>query len=214
MAWGTADRWAIPGPFVARVSEGGLSDVTAQGSSYVPRTEPKLRPRAWRAPKTEGGFFALTGLAAGDVSIGAEAIVTARITPWRSYDLWAGLIGEDVGVSARARWSSSVTSRIRDFRIGLAPVLEDSDIYRDWSYPSPIGLLVPEIGIGRREQTTAPYFGWSLPVTRRFVSPLVRRHPFDAADVLGIRIAAEALLSFRQAAVEKTFWLSTGITVW
>jgi hypothetical protein len=225
LTWGAADHWGIAGPFVARVSEGGVSDLTAQGPYYVPRTEPKLRPREFRDLKIEGAVLALSEFAGDTVSLGAQASIAARLTPWKSYSLLPGLIGEDMGLSIRARWLSSVTSGTRDLRIGIAPILEDSNLYRDWSYPSPMGLFAPEVGFGRRSgglpdlsgqqaDETMPYVGWSLPITRRFVSPLVRRHPFDANDVLGIRIAAEAHFLFPRAGIEKAYALSAGLTVW
>jgi hypothetical protein len=212
--WRTQERWAVHGPFVARVGEDGLSDFIVHGPFYIPAADPKFRHREWQTLKFDGGLFAASGVEPDGLSIGAESSLGGRLTPWRLDGVFTGLVGEDVGLSLRARWLTSVKSGLHDFRVGLAPLLEHSDVDRQWSYPSPLGLLLPELGVGRRESESFPYLGWSLPVSRRFVSPLLRRHPFTAEDVLGVRVAATVLVSFRQTAIETTYLLSAGVTVW
>jgi hypothetical protein len=219
VGWSAASRWGIRGPFAARLtgpeSGGALTDVTLLNLNYyVPEYESLDRTLDWRPFKVEGTLSTMGVTGSGGGAIGAEASVSARTTPWPITNLLRFVVSDDVGVALRARWLASTRSARFESRFGIAAVFEDSSLYRDWSYPSVLGLLSPEAGVGIRDGEVFPYLSWSLPVEYRFESPFFRRHPFAARDVLGVRVAPTAMLSFLPSATEVLVGLSLGLSFW
>jgi hypothetical protein len=196
----------------ARVSENGFTDVTSGPWSYIP--EALIRSGAWESVKFEGALSALGALRSGAPVLGTEASLTAHATLWSADHLPRWLLGADTGFAVRGRWLAGSTPKNSEFQLGLAPILENSDAYRDQTYPSVLGLLLPEVGVGRSSGQTFSYLAWTLPVVFHLESPRERRHPFDARDVLGLRVAPTALVSFRAGSTDWLYGLFAGVTVW
>jgi hypothetical protein len=219
VGWSRESRWLIRGPFAARVTGRGtgraLTDVTLLNVPYfVPAWESIDRTHDWRTLKVEGTLSTIGVAGSSGAAIGAEASLSARTTPWPLGSLLRVLVSEDVGLALRARWLASTGSARFESRFGVAAVFEDSSVYRDWSYPSVLGLVWPEAGVGIREGAVFPYVSWSLPVEYRLESPDLRRHPFAARDVLGVRVAPMAMVSFPPSAAEVLVGLSLGLSLW
>jgi hypothetical protein len=215
VGWSQSSRWSIHGPFAARVTRGGLSDVTLLNAFYfVPEWEDTDHPHDWRTFKVEGTLAAFGAAGSGAGAIGAEASASARATPWPSESVLRALVSEDVGVALRARWFASMRSGRSDYRFGVAALFEDSSLYRDWSYPSPLGVLWPEAGVGLADAEVFPYLAWSLPVEYHLESPRLRRHPFGPREVLGVRIAPTVMLSFVRSTTEVLYGTSLGASFW
>ena len=213
ITWGRPDKsWSIAGPFSVRVTDDGFAEVTSHGATPVP--DGTIRPLAWQKAKVDGSLAAFGAIASGTARLGAEGALAVHATLW-PWDGWPmALIGADAGVALRGRWLDAPHDATSEFRAGIALLLENSDMDRDWSYPSLLGLLVPEVGVGRAEGDFFPYLGWSFPVTFHLESIRFRRHPFGVRDVLGIRVAPTALLSIRAGANEWQYGLSVGATLW
>ncbi len=207
-----ATSWSIQGPFAVRVTEDGFADVTEIGRAYVPGG--LLRPYAWQGVKVEGAFSTVAFFGPHAAAVGGEADLTWRWTGWTHGSVWARLIGDDVGIGLRARGLATSESASGEWLAGLAPISEFSDPYRNVSYPSIPGLLLPEVGVGYRKPEAFPYLAWTVPVVFHLASPRERRHPFGAREVLGIRIAPTARIAFGPGSPELQVGASAGATLW
>jgi hypothetical protein len=218
VAWSRPDGWSLRGPFAARVREAGLSDLTSRGAYYAPELlEGGARWLDWRFPKLEGTVSSFGAVGSGYAAMGAEGSLSVVTSPWPAQSVLRILAGADAGIALRGRWFASTQAgqpRGGDYRVGVAPVLENSDVWRDWSYPSPLGVVLPEVGVGVAAAGAFPYLGWSLPVEYYVESPRLRRHPFEVRDVLGGRIAPTVLLSFRRGSSDALYGVAAGVTLW
>jgi hypothetical protein len=206
------------GPFAVRVREDGLSDVVSEGRYYAPELlEGGARWLDWRSPKLEATLSSFGAVGSGHAAIGVDGSVSARTSPWAAGSVLRIVAGADAGVAVRGRWFVSPQAgqpKGGDYRFGVAPVLENSDVWRDWSYASPLGVVLPEVGLGLTAAGAFPYLGWSLPVEYHFESPRLRRHPFGVRDALGARVAPTVLLSFRRGSNDALYGVAAGVTFW
>jgi hypothetical protein len=162
----------------------------------------------------EGSISALGALGSDVAKLGGEASVIAH-TGWsKERGLVLSLVGAGTGVAVRGRWLVAANSETSEFRLGIAPVFEHAGWERVWVYPSPLGLVLPEVGVGVGGARAFPYLAWSLPIVVHLESRVTRGHPFDARDVLGFRLAPTALLSFRQGSTDWLYAVSLGMTIW
>ena len=212
VTWSAPYRSEINGPFSARVTTRGLSDVTA---ADLPGSEGG-NPKRWDGDGIEiGGFVSSLGAVGSGVTfVGAEGGLDARLTRNSSYTLPRSLVGEEIGVSVRARSLIPTSPGDTELRVGVLPLLSNGSVFRQWFTPSVVGLLVPEVGLGFTRGERFPFVAWSLPVDYHFESPRYRRHPYDARDVLGLRLSPQLLVSFRRDGADVFYGLSAGVSAW
>ena len=219
LTWSSARRWTLHGPFSARVSDGGLSEVTSPGYYTVSGGVNRSRWYDWDGIELEGSLSSSAAVGSGSAFAGGEGSLDARITPWSAPShglvrVARGLVGDDLGLALRGRWLVSTASGGSELLVGVAPFLSNADTDRQWSYPSLLGLFVPEVGVGfARSEAAFPYLGWSIPVGYHFESHRYRRHPYDASDVLGLRLAPAVLVSFRGTA-DVLYGIALGVSAW
>jgi hypothetical protein len=214
VAWGSARTGFMPGPFAARVASGGFTDLTTVESSDV--DDGRLRPSEWQSAKLEGGLSGLGAAGVNAAAAGAEANLAVRTNLFPpDSPLPKRLVGLDTGVAVRGRWLTGAgRAPGRVIGAGIAPLFEFADYFRNWTYPSALGLLVPEVGVGFAKTGAFPYLAWSLPVVYHPESVMDRRHPFGAREMIGIRVAPFALWPLAQSGGPWLFGLSAGVTVW
>lgn len=212
LSWGLTTEHAFPGPFAARVSDNGFSDIT----SIQPTDDPEWLHYRTRfdTPHLEGFGSALGAVGSQGAAAGAEAGLDAQISWSRAHNMGVVLVGAGTGVGFRARWLTRTDSGISELRLGIAPLLEHSNWDRVLVYPSPLGVALPEFGVATSQGRAFPYLAWSLPVVWHLESRLLRQHPFAVRDVMGFRVAPAALLSFRDGSADWLYALSVGATVW
>ncbi len=211
VTWQAHSRLHMRGPFAVRVERDGFSSVT-----YTGLQEPSLsniRSRPWPTPRLHASLSAAGAWDSG-LWLGAEAELGVWGTLSPRGDLMRVLLGVDWGIAWRTRWVASADRDDSTWLLGLAPTLSHADVYRDWSYPSPLGVLLPEFGVGYSGSQAFPFVAWSLPVEYRFESPRTRRHPLEARDVLGIRVSPAMLLAIEPQRTNLIFALSAGMTAW
>jgi hypothetical protein len=213
VTWASAQEWAIGGPFEVRVTERGLSDVGG-GTLGVPFDDQE--PNRWTSFHLEGTLAGFAGVGSRENAVGGEASLSGRISDPK-YDggyidhLW---VGEDWGVALRGRWLASLRSPTYDVRLGVAAVLDDPGAFRDWVHPSVLGAVSPEVGVALEEGRAFPYLAWSFPVAYHFEGPQLRKHPYGARDVLGVRVSPTIVLSFHDRAPDVMYGGAVGISVW
>ncbi len=213
VTWSGAYPSEINGPFSARVTARGLSDVAA---ADLPGSEGG-NPKRWDDGDgiEIGGFVSSLGAVGSGVAfVGAEGGLDARLRRRRSYTLLRALVGDEIGVSVRARSLIPTSPGDTQLRVGVLPLLSDGDFVRQWFTPSALGLLVPEVGLGFTRGERFPFVAWSLPIDYHFESPRYRRHPYDARDVLGLRLSPQLLVSFRRDGADVLYGLSAGVSAW
>jgi hypothetical protein len=174
----------------------------------------RIRPYAWTTAELETSLGGLAALADERARFGSEATASAHFTAVESEGLARILIGTDASPSLRARWLASSENAPQRFLLGMAPAFLHASVYRTWSYPSPLGLALPEVGIEFSDASPSAYLLWSLPVTFHFESPRTRQHPFTTADRLGLRVAPALLRPLPASAATWIYALSAGVTAW
>jgi hypothetical protein len=207
---GFRDSAWIHGPLAGRVAENGLAEVVLFGSG--PYYDDVLRPVEWPSIRVKTSVAAIAA-AAHDRggATGVEAAIGARATPWPRASTAERVLG-DLALDVRVRWIAPPGAGGSEIFGGLAVFFEQYGPLRSWEYPALATVAVPEVGVGHAGSRTFPYATWTVPIGYRFVSPRLRRHPIDAADVLGVRVAPFVTLPSPASA-----WIAgatLGVTIW
>ncbi len=206
---------AISGTFSARTTSSGFEDLVWLSP---PLWEVRTR-RSRRRPLTvRGGASGVAGHANQSAGLGGELWITFGSTrDWPLPDasltrkLSHALLGDGVGLGLEGRWLADPSRQEPALWLGAQPRLESGNASRRWITPSPVGVLVPELGVAVADSDAVPYVGWTLPIEWRAVSPLLRRRPFRLGDVVGLRASAFGHLPLREGSVEPTLGLTLGL---
>lgn len=215
----------IPGRFVGRLHQAGFDQVVVlevQGS--LGTQAPASRPYGHQFPEISGGFSGLFGFSGGERNwgrrwiLGGELKAELRTSLWDPHQ-WPNrphreryLIGYDLGLGIRGRFWGEPANGQASWWLGLDPLLESPSYRRRWIAPSVLGLLLPEVGLGRNGLQTFPYIGWTFPVEWRWISPRQRKHPYNLRDVLGIQGSLLWLVPLTQPLSERVLGVTLGLS--
>jgi hypothetical protein len=209
--------WRMDGPFDVRIVEGGLSEVTKSWGGAGPEWEDRRYHQYENPPEFAGTLAGFASYASKESAAGGEASVSGRVDLWPRdprFGWTAALVGQQGGIALRSRWLLSLSSRSVEYRLGVAPIFESPSVYYEWVFPSLLGLALPEVGVGRDSTEIFPYLAWLLPVVYHFESRRLRRHPYDAADTVGIHLAPTVMTSFRHGGTDVMYGGSLGAHIW
>ena len=98
--------------------------------------------------------------------------------------------------------------------LGLRPSFRSDFVLSKVAYPTPLGVVIPEVGIVWHDDRADPYLAWRAPVEYRKRAPTERQHPLTLAERLAFTATPIVLVTLGEPPHDWSAGLSLGLTVW